>query len=166
MMTRRPVHPTADWHECKTPAAARRSGPRRAGAGGRGTGRGRDVPPRGWRPGAVLSMSPMGEAGSRRSGAGSEAVAERGRLATVVVMVGDESLGRGLAARRDVGAAEDRLVAPGVLGVTTQRAAAEGRLADRQVAGRGVGVVRDLEVVDLVLVVPRDVARHLGPLEL
>ena len=78
-------------------------------------------------------------------------------------MVGGDALGGAVLAGGDVRAAE---AAPAVLGVAAERAPAErglaaggGRLGDRGAEG-------DVELAAVEVVVPRDVARELGALEL
>src|SRR5215831_11758550 len=82
-------------------------------------------------------------------------------------VVGADALGGAvLAAGRDVGAAEDRLVAAGVLGVAPQRAPAQrglvrGRAARARLRRLVRGDGRGVELAAVEVVVPRDVAGEL-----
>src|SRR5271165_1545177 len=85
----------------------------------------------------------------------------------MMVVVGADSFGRALLARRDVRPTQYGLIAARMLGMASERRPAQGGL----VAGAhgwtgGVAFVLNVEVVDLVFIIPRDIAGHLRALEL
>src|SRR5262249_32699023 len=85
----------------------------------------------------------------------------------MVVMVGAYSFGSALLASRDVRPTQDGLVPAGVLCVTTQRCPANRRFVPgRHGRTARMTFVLKVEVVYLVFVVARDIAGHLGALEL
>jgi hypothetical protein len=85
----------------------------------------------------------------------------------MMVMIGADSFGSALLASGDMGATQHGLIAAGVLGVATKGGTANWRFVPgRHGRTARMTFVLNVEVVYLVFVVARDVAGHLGALEL